>query len=144
MSADCPGRFKCHGPDSWCDQCGDVDLVCDDPRCDVHARFAERQKARDEAFAALAKANLEQRAAQKVYDDALAAMLRWAQGNPVMVARQQTFIDAIAESELPPETKAEWAKICEAEGLLPTRRCPKCQGMMAHYRLGGWKCIRGC
>ncbi len=26
----------------------------------------------------------------------------------------------------------------------PGLRCPKCGGMMAHYRLSGYRCIRGC
>lgn len=57
---------------------------------------------------------------------------------------QVTFIDAVMQSELSPEKKSKWADECEKEGLLPTRRCPKCKGAMAHYRLGGWKCMRGC
>ena len=24
------------------------------------------------------------------------------------------------------------------------RRCPRCDGQMAHYRLGGWRCMKGC
>lgn len=35
---DCPG-CKCHGHVVWCDRCGDVAEVCDDPHCDVHAEL---------------------------------------------------------------------------------------------------------
>ena len=38
--SDCPGRFKCHGPVNFCEECGDVDLVCDDPHCMIHWRGA--------------------------------------------------------------------------------------------------------
>lgn len=38
MSVDdpCPGQGKCHGCLSWCDECGDVDTVCNAERCDRH------------------------------------------------------------------------------------------------------------
>ncbi len=34
----------------------------------------------------------------------------------------------------------------EAEGIQsgPGLRCPKCGGQMAHYRLHGYRCLRGC
>lgn len=34
----CPGPRACHGPMKWCDLCGDVSAVCDDPACDQHPR----------------------------------------------------------------------------------------------------------
>jgi len=43
-SSDCPGKLKCHGPASWCDQCGDVDQICDDPECMVHLRMDELER----------------------------------------------------------------------------------------------------
>lgn len=33
----CEGPGHCHGPMSWCANCGDVGDVCDDPFCDAHA-----------------------------------------------------------------------------------------------------------
>lgn len=30
------------------------------------------------------------------------------------------------------------------DSLPPGRTCPKCGGSMAHYRLHGYRCIRGC
>lgn len=86
---ECPGRFKCHGPASWCDQCGDVDLVCDDPRCMVHARFKERQRKRDDAFMAWMFAQKAEEEARRAYHDAAAELERYTQGNPVMVARRR-------------------------------------------------------
>jgi len=41
-SQKCPGRFRCHGPASWCWHCGEVDLHCDDPDCNVHLRLQEK------------------------------------------------------------------------------------------------------
>jgi len=87
--SDCPGRFKCHGPASWCDQCGDVDLICDDPACEAHARGVERQEMFRKAAAALEQAEVEFRAAQRRYDAAKAHLSRWETGNPVMVARKR-------------------------------------------------------
>lgn len=34
----CEGTGKCHGSMGWCDRCGDVSKVCDDPACDAHPR----------------------------------------------------------------------------------------------------------
>lgn len=41
---------------------------------------------------------------------------------------------------------AEILKEMEAEERQygPGLRCPKCGGTMAHYRLCGYRCIRGC
>ena len=39
--APCPGEGKCHGPVKWCEHCGNVADVCDDPRCDAHAAYCE-------------------------------------------------------------------------------------------------------
>lgn len=41
---DCPGEGKCHGPASWCNVCGDVDVICDDPACAMHARIEEMEE----------------------------------------------------------------------------------------------------
>lgn len=36
VDEDCPGAGQCHGCMSWCNRCGDVDRVCEGPRCTVH------------------------------------------------------------------------------------------------------------
>lgn len=36
QKAECPGEGACHGPVKWCDNCGDVDRVCDMDECDAH------------------------------------------------------------------------------------------------------------
>jgi len=46
-------------------------------------------------------------------------------------------------------TKSKYAEILRQldEEQQPPRsglRCPKCGGVMAHYRLYGYRCIRGC
>jgi hypothetical protein len=88
---ECPGRHKCHGPVSFCDECGDVDLICDDPCCDVHSRGHEREaawiKARNERDAAEAIAE----DARKIASEKLASWVRWRNGNPVMVARKASL-----------------------------------------------------
>ena len=38
---ECPGKHRCHGCRSWCPNCGDVDLLCDDPDCEAHMRTEE-------------------------------------------------------------------------------------------------------
>jgi hypothetical protein len=32
----CPGVGRCHGCARWCDDCGDVDTVCNSPSCMAH------------------------------------------------------------------------------------------------------------
>ncbi len=32
----CPGPDRCHGPLAWCDECGDVDEMCNCIECDRH------------------------------------------------------------------------------------------------------------
>ena len=86
-SSDCPGRFKCHGPSGWCDACGDVDLVCDDPKCDAHSRGEERRKRMETARAAMETAEREFDRCKKQYYETAADYRRWKEGNPVMVAR---------------------------------------------------------
>lgn len=40
IKLDCPGAGRCHGPQNWCDRCGDVAHVCDDEiNCAVHPRI---------------------------------------------------------------------------------------------------------
>jgi hypothetical protein len=89
-SSDCPGRHKCHGPASWCDTCAtEVDLVCDDPNCEVHARGDERRREEAKARLEYAEALAESNAKQRAWLESLASLQRWAMGNPVMVARMR-------------------------------------------------------
>lgn len=86
-SSDCPGRWKCHGPASYCAMCGDVDLVCDDPECDVHMRTDELRTACDKSRERFNKASKEYESAKKelrYYSD---KVFRHVFGNVVMVAR---------------------------------------------------------
>lgn len=46
-----------------------------------------------------------------------------------------------AEAEL--ELKRLMTRLC-LNLLDMARRCEKCGRTMAHYRVGGWKCLRGC
>lgn len=32
----CPGTDQCHGPQVWCDRCGDTSTICDMANCDAH------------------------------------------------------------------------------------------------------------
>jgi hypothetical protein len=43
----CADEGRCHGSLAWCDICGDVKMLCDDPACDLHRE--RRQEALDEA-----------------------------------------------------------------------------------------------
>jgi len=88
--SDCPGRFKCHGPSGWCDECGDVDLICDDSRCDVHKRGGERFDELQEAEARLLSAKTAFEHATKEHEAARRAYERWQTGNPVMVIKVRT------------------------------------------------------
>lgn len=36
------GEGRCHGTLVWCDWCGDVTEMCDDPRCDAHREVWEK------------------------------------------------------------------------------------------------------
>ena len=85
--SDCPGRFKCHGPASWCDQCGDVDLVCNDPRCDVHKRGQELEEDELKARVALGYANAEYQMRLREHQAANRKLIRYRTGNVIMVAR---------------------------------------------------------
>lgn len=86
-TTDCPGRFKCHGPAGWCDECGDVDLVCDDPECDVHLRGKEVTDILKKATLELAEACTILADAEKKFDEAKAHYDRFQAGNVVMCAR---------------------------------------------------------
>jgi len=90
--SDCPGWLKCHGPTSWCPDCGDVDLICDDPNCDnpYHARASEREANLRAAQLEYSRIEAELRAAGKELDAAERAYLRYHTGNPVMVCRVPT------------------------------------------------------
>lgn len=86
---ECPGRHKCHGPVSWCDECGDVDLVCDDPNCEAHPRGRERRMEFLSAQAEYDRAKAELATAEKRLAEATRKMARYDFGNVVMVARQE-------------------------------------------------------
>ena len=86
-SSDCPGRFKCHGPASWCDHCGDVDLVCDDPNWEAHARGEERMAKYRRLYEEFGSLVSETDSKRKEMMMALDEWNRWNNGNPVMVAR---------------------------------------------------------
>jgi len=87
--SDCPGRFKCHGPASWCDKCGDVDLICDDPKCDIHLRTMELVIMEATAAKKMDEAHAAYREASKEWAEASAKLTRFKTGNVVMVARNQ-------------------------------------------------------
>jgi len=89
VSNECTGRFRCHGPVVWCDVCGDVDLVCDDPNCDAHERGSEREKHYLESLANFHRKEAELKSAEKILAEAAQNWLRWKKGNPVMVLRSQ-------------------------------------------------------
>lgn len=86
--SDCLGRHKCHGPASWCDECGDVDLVCDDPNCDAHPRGCERLARYRKAIVEVDRLNAELAAATKELDYAEQQWVRYCRGNVFMVARE--------------------------------------------------------
>lgn len=85
--SDCPGRFKCHGPASWCEKCGDVDLICDDPKCDAHSRGVERENRYVTIYAEWSALRAELASKENELAEASEAWARWRLGNPVMVAR---------------------------------------------------------
>lgn len=84
---ECPGHFKCHGPASWCDQCGDVDLICDDPKCEAHARGLERHAEVQRLRSEYAVLHAEAESKRKELEEAERSLDRWETGNPVMVSR---------------------------------------------------------
>ena len=84
---ECPGRGKCHGPQNWCPECGDVDLVCDDPQCDVHLRGEERLARLRAAKIALDRTEADYNVAQRNHAEAEKAFQRWEFGNSFMVSR---------------------------------------------------------
>lgn len=84
----CPGRFKCHGPISWCDECGDVDLVCDDPNCEQHLRLDEKKKRMVELEHRFAELDAEHRSLKAELEEAKFAYLYHRNRNSVMVGRK--------------------------------------------------------
>jgi hypothetical protein len=84
---DCPGRFRCHGLASWCPKCGEVDLVCDDPNCDFHARLAEKIAARTRLRRDYEEKAADARKADRLLADAERDLQRHMTGNPVMAPR---------------------------------------------------------
>lgn len=86
-SSDCPGKFKCHGPASWCDKCGNVDLICDDPNCEQHLRWGEKQQIARNAEAEYQSAQYEADRLRRIADAARRAFIRHDTGPAVMVGR---------------------------------------------------------
>lgn len=84
----CPGRFKCHGPVSWCPECGDVDLICDDPKCDAHPRGKELEKHERLTRLAMLEVMGQYEIRMKEHAEAVRRLERYRSGNVVMVARQ--------------------------------------------------------
>lgn len=89
-SDDCPGPGRCHGPASWCDVCGDVDLICDDPACFIHDRLDELEKRRDEAFERYHHLGELRERAGKEYVEAAEKLRLYKQGKPRIVPRGST------------------------------------------------------
>lgn len=96
IDSGCQGPGKCHGPQKWCDTCGDVDQTCDarlrGERCDAHPvpptgaiiraailasqrKMAEGHRLVSEAAAELEEAH-EEEGARRAYDLQLAAYER--------------------------------------------------------------------
>lgn len=92
---DCPGRFKCHGPASWCEECGDVDLTCDDPACMAHDRGEERWERLLLARIAHQNALTAARETAKELEDASRRYWRWKIGPGIMVGREQPMNKAV-------------------------------------------------
>jgi hypothetical protein len=84
---ECPGRFKCHGSATWCDVCGDVDLVCDDPKCQMHIRLSDREAAERIARLAMEEAEHELKMRRQEHEETVRALRRHRNGNARMVAR---------------------------------------------------------
>jgi hypothetical protein len=83
----CPGRFKCHAPATWCEVCGDVELICDDPKCQAHIRLSEHKAAERIARLAMEKAEREFKMRRQEHEEALQALWHHQNGNARMVAR---------------------------------------------------------
>jgi hypothetical protein len=73
MADECPGNGKCHGPVKWCANCGEVDLVCDDPNCMQHERLAEKRRRKELAKREMEDAKVTFDAARQEYLEAYAA-----------------------------------------------------------------------
>lgn len=88
-SSDCPGEGKCHGPASWRDVCGDVDLVCDDPRCDAHDRLPDLEADRIAALEIVREIQRRYEDAKKDLREAEARIFQHKRGGAKMVARSR-------------------------------------------------------
>ena len=81
-------RSTCHGRRcAECDECGDVDLVFDDPECDVHLRGKEVTDILKKATLELAEACTILADAEKKFDEAKAPLSPFQAGNVVMCTR---------------------------------------------------------
>jgi hypothetical protein len=92
VASNCPGKLKCHGPASWCEVCGYVDLICDDPKCEQHLRWNEKQQIARNAEAAYDAAQYEADRLRRVADEARRIFIRHDDGPAVMVARNRNRI----------------------------------------------------
>ena len=87
--SDCPGHGKCHGPVNFCSECGDVDLVCDDPECQSHSRYDEKAVAAQDARATFLLAERDYRYARLMLERCERELRRHRNGNPLMCARKR-------------------------------------------------------
>ena len=84
---ECPGRLKCHGPAVWCDVCGDVDLYCDDPECDIHLRIDEKIQQVRLLSSKLLVATDDYKTYQQLHDEAVRSLMRHVETPGIMVPR---------------------------------------------------------
>ena len=91
MSETCPGKYKCHGCMQWCDVCGDVDQICDDPHCDTHKRWNEIEQEYASASARLSQAKTEMKYLEKEFAEAHEALYILNSRDRCVVPRE--FID---------------------------------------------------
>lgn len=84
---DCPGPGKCHGCLSWCDNCGDVDMVCDDPNCSAHDRLEEVQADVDLKRRSYRDAQDKANEARREYTDAAEFLMTYKNRTVQMVPR---------------------------------------------------------
>jgi hypothetical protein len=88
-SFDCPGNGKCHAPGMWCDCCGDVSLVCDDPACMAHDRIEEVHAKLDTALERCKSLKEELAEAESEMEDFLSLLIKHVFGKVNMVARKK-------------------------------------------------------
>lgn len=88
-SFDCPGSGKCHAPGMWCDCCGDVTLVCDDPACMAHDRIEEIHAKLDTALERCKGLKKELVEAESEMEDFLSLFIKYAFGKVNMTPRKK-------------------------------------------------------